>query len=89
MDWPNPVLSFDKSSGIVIVPGASGRVIKAVVEDVISAITDSELASFTQESINTQGLVVDNTIENFINIETNSAHQRFRGLRPLTGENPM
>ena len=39
-----PVLSYDKQSGSVTVPGQNGRTIKSSVEDVRFAITDNELA---------------------------------------------
>ena len=46
-----PVLSYEKASGIVTVPGQNGKKIKAAVEDVRFAISDDELAVKYQEAI--------------------------------------
>lgn len=59
---PKPVISYDKISGTVTVPGTSGRVIKAAVEDVRQAITDNALATSIQEAIDDLTSNVDSTI---------------------------
>lgn len=48
---PRPVLSFDKISHSVTVPGKNGRTVNAAVEDVRLAVADNALARMIQESI--------------------------------------
>ena len=58
-----PVLRYDKSSGIVKVPGKNGRKINTSVEDVRFAIPEDELAVKYQEAID----VLDNSLDNTTN----------------------
>lgn len=76
--WTSPklVLSYDKSSGIVTVPGTSGHTIKAAIEDVRLAITNSDLATSIQEAMDTLTLVVDNAIDDTITEKTINLEER-------------
>lgn len=53
-NWPSPrtVLSTDRSSGTITVPGSNGKHITAAVEDTSHAITDDNLAASVIETIN-------------------------------------
>ena len=59
---PNPVLSYDRKSGTVILPGKNGRKINAAIEDILLAIRDNDLAIKYQESIEKLDMMLNNTI---------------------------
>ena len=58
-----PVLSYDKASGIVTVPGQNSKTIKAAVEDVRFAISDDELAVKYQEAIDALDIALDDSVD--------------------------
>ena len=57
------VLSYDKQSGTVTVPGQNGRTIKSAVEDVRFAITNNELALNYQEASDIMDTALDESID--------------------------
>lgn len=60
---PKPVLDFDPTSGIVTLPGTSGKKIKAAVEDVRSAIQENTLAQKIQEAIDNVDISLDRALD--------------------------
>ncbi len=60
---PKPVLSYDKSSGIVTVPGQNGRKIRTSVQDVRFAVTNDELAIQYQEAMDALDLALNDSVE--------------------------
>eukprot|EP00171_Calliarthron_tuberculosum_P000612 IDg612t1 len=59
---PKPVLSMDKVSQAVTVPGKNGRTVRAAIEDVRLTIADNQLAIKVQEAIDTKDNVLDESI---------------------------
>jgi len=57
-----PVLSFDRSSRTVTVPGSNGRKIKAAIEDTRFAPKENQLASAIQESIDEIDLYIQEAL---------------------------
>ena len=64
-NWSSPkvVLSIDKPSGTITVPGRKGRTVKAAVEDVRLAVTEDKFAQKVQESIDTLDRSIDECID--------------------------
>ena len=63
LDKREPCSWYEKSSGIVTIPGKNGEKIDAFVEDVRFAITEEELAVKNQEATD----VLDNSLGNTVN----------------------
>jgi len=61
---PRPILSFDKPSGIVTVPGSNGKVIKAAIEDTRHAIYENALAKVIQEAIDNLTIDIEDSMDN-------------------------
>jgi len=60
---PRPILTFDKPSGIVTVPGSNGKVIKAAIEDTRHAIYENSLAKTIQEAIDELSIAIEDSLE--------------------------
>ena len=58
-----PVLSYNKASGVVSVPGQNGRKINAAVEDVRFTITEDELAIKIQEAVDALDIIIDESVD--------------------------
>ena len=58
-----PVLSYDKASGILTVPGKNGKKIKAAVEDVRFSIVHDELAVNYQDAIDTLDIPLGESVD--------------------------
>jgi len=60
---PRPILTFDKPSGIVTVPGSNGEVVIAAVEDKRHAIYENALAKIMQEAIDEMSYEIDASLD--------------------------
>jgi len=74
---PKPVLEFDPMSGIVVVPGTSGKKISAAVEDVRIAGKDNNLAQKIQEAIDSVNMTLDIALDNMNDGNQSSSEQPF------------
>ena len=60
---PKPVISYDKMSGTITVPGQNGKKLTAAVEDIRFAITDNELALKYQEANDIMATALNESID--------------------------
>ena len=73
---PRSVLSIDRASGSLTVPGAHGRTMTAAFEDVGIALDEDSFASMVQESIDTIDREITEALEEIGTEATNDDDER-------------
>lgn len=70
--WSSPkvAISFDSEMGTVTVPGKNGRFVRAALEDVRPAITESNFALTIQEAIDSISTNLEDSLDEFLTEET-------------------
>lgn len=78
-EWtaPRPVLSYDRSTNTVSVPGANGKTVRAAIEDVRPALRNDALAQQIQVSIDEIQDELASLVETNTETQDNDSHRSY------------